>query len=157
MPPSGSHIFNLKLFSISSGEVNGTKYVPVNGMVSASNGSEGGCYFEGDKRVHLAGTKWHPYLPPFGFDLCSTCTCLVNSLVVECSRSVVCSPLTCPEKEAFRENPMDCCKRCPVILHVKSMKANGEVDDKDETIQGAQRSETANRKGPNDLMAEGGE
>lgn len=126
-------------------------------MVNASHSaSDGGCYFEGDKRVHLAGTKWHPYLPPFGFDLCSTCTCLIDSLTIECSRSVQCPPLTCPEKEAFRENPMDCCKRCPVVLHVKSMKANGDVDDKDDTIQGAQRSETANKKGPNDLLAEGG-
>ena len=36
------------------------------------------------------------------------------------------------------------------------MKANGDEDDKEDTIQGAQRSDSANKKGPNDLLAEGG-
>ncbi len=39
------------------------------------------CYFEGDKKYHTAGVKWHPYIPPFGFSRCATCTCNVNRTV----------------------------------------------------------------------------
>ena len=38
------------------------------------------CEFEGDGRRHLAGTKWHPYIPPWGFSRCAICTCLVSVL-----------------------------------------------------------------------------
>ncbi|KAH9376980.1 hypothetical protein HPB48_021546 [Haemaphysalis longicornis] len=34
-----------------------------------------GCFLEGDKKFHLAGSKWHPYIPPFGFSRCAVCTC----------------------------------------------------------------------------------
>ncbi|XP_014664921.1 PREDICTED: chordin-like [Priapulus caudatus] len=39
-----------------------------------------GCYFEGDKTWHAAGTSWHPYIPPFGFSPCALCTCRVCRL-----------------------------------------------------------------------------
>lgn len=108
------------------------------------------CYFEGDRKKHLAGTKWHPYLPPFGFDLCSLCTCLPGSLEIQCRRSVTCPPLTCEEHEAFRENPSDCCKRCPVVVPVKAF------DSPDQ--QGDQRAASSFfEKGPNELLAAGGE
>lgn len=99
--------------------------------------------------MHLAGTKWHPYLPPFGFDRCSVCTCVPNSLVIECRRSVSCPPLTCEEDEAFRENPMDCCKKCPI-----SVKAMDSPDQ-----QGDQRSSSSLSlvKGPSELLDSGGE
>ena len=103
------------------------------------------CFFDGDKKMHAVGTKWHPYLPPFGFDRCSLCTCLPRELRVECRRSVTCPPLMCEESEAFRENPMDCCKRCPSV----SVRAFASPDQ-----QSDQR--TASAKGPNDLLANGG-
>ena len=49
---------------------------------SASAGNKvtpvGRCYFAGDGKYHTAGTKWHPYIPPFGFSRCATCTCRVS-------------------------------------------------------------------------------
>ena len=38
----------------------------------------GRCYFAGDGMHHTAGTKWHPYIPPFGFSRCAVCTCKVR-------------------------------------------------------------------------------
>ena len=98
--------------------------------------------------MHLAGTKWHPYLPPFGFDMCSICTCIPDSLEIECRRSVTCPPLTCDEEEAYRENPTDCCKRCPNA----AVRALSSPDE-----QGDQRSSFMYNKGPNELLASGGE
>ena len=39
---------------------------------------ESGCLLEGDKIFHPAGSRWHPYIPPFGFSRCATCTCQVS-------------------------------------------------------------------------------
>ncbi|XP_054164393.1 dorsal-ventral patterning protein Sog-like isoform X2 [Oppia nitens] len=107
-----------------------------------------GCYLDGDKKFHLAGSKWHPYLPPFGFDKCSLCTCLAESLTIQCERNIVCPALTCPEQEAYRENPMDCCKRCPNALPVKSIVSVDQLGD--------QRSIGGGLKSPHELMALGG-
>ena len=38
----------------------------------------GSCYYDGDKRWHQAGTKWHPYVPPFGYVTCAICSCMVR-------------------------------------------------------------------------------
>ncbi|CAG2165932.1 unnamed protein product [Oppiella nova] len=107
-----------------------------------------GCYLEGDKKFHLAGSRWHPYLPPFGFDKCSLCTCLANSLTIQCERNIDCPALTCAEQEAYRENPMDCCKRCPNALPVKSIVSVDQLGD--------QRSIGGVLKSPHELMAVGG-
>ena len=40
-----------------------------------------GCYFEGDKQYHAYGSMWHPYLPPFGYMLCTLCTCSVRLIL----------------------------------------------------------------------------
>lgn len=77
------------------------------------------CFFEGDKKSHLAGTTWHPYVPPFGFSRCSLCTCEPKTLMVKCER-ITCPPLTCAEKESYREHPRACCKKCPNSIAVKS-------------------------------------
>ena len=37
-----------------------------------------GCNFEGDGKFHPAGSRWHPYLPPFGFSKCAVCVCDVS-------------------------------------------------------------------------------
>ena len=36
-----------------------------------------GCHFGGDSFFHPAGSRWHPYIPPFGFSRCAICTCKV--------------------------------------------------------------------------------
>lgn len=114
---------------------------------NGSSASKNECFFHGDKKMHAVGTKWHPYLPPFGFDRCSLCSCEPDSLQIECKRSVTCPPLMCEESEAFRENPMDCCKRCPVV----SVRAFTATD-----LAGDQRSSSGTAKGPNELLASGG-
>ena len=69
-----------------------------------------GCYFDkGDhKKYHKAGTKWHPYIPPFGFSRCATCTCDANTLEVVCA-SKQCPPLECPREQRVRPDKLACC------------------------------------------------
>jgi chordin len=113
--------------------------------------SKNECYFDGDKKMHLAGTKWHPYLPPLGFDLCSLCTCLPDSLEIECRRSVSCPALTCNEEEAYRDNPNDCCKRCPNALPFRSLDSPDQMGDQRES------SSASIERRPNDILAAGGQ
>ncbi|XP_054714640.1 dorsal-ventral patterning protein Sog-like [Uloborus diversus] len=84
-----------------------------------SHRSPGLCYFEADKKYHVAGSRWHPYVPPFGFSRCSLCTCEAKTLNVKCER-ITCPPLTCAEKESYRDHPRACCKKCPNSVAVKS-------------------------------------
>uniref|UniRef100_T1K4R0 VWFC domain-containing protein n=1 Tax=Tetranychus urticae TaxID=32264 RepID=T1K4R0_TETUR len=88
-----------------------------------------GCFFDGDQKFHLAGSQWHPYIPPFGFDRCSVCTCLPETLTITCKQSITCPALTCSPEEAYRENASDCCKKCPNIIQVKSIDAGDELSD----------------------------
>ena len=71
--------------------------------------SEAGCYFEGDKKFHLAGTRWHPYIPPWGFSRCAVCTCGADTLKVEC-HSKQCPNLNCPSELQVRPDQLACCK-----------------------------------------------
>ncbi|XP_076365142.1 chordin-like isoform X1 [Tachypleus tridentatus] len=82
-----------------------------------------GCFFEGDKKFHLAGTRWHPYLPPFGFSRCAVCTCDEVTLQVEC-RKINCPLLTCGHNDVFREHPHDCCKKCRTQVRIKSYETH---------------------------------
>jgi len=72
---------------------------------------ERGCNVEGD-RFHPAGSTWHPYMPPNGFMVCTTCSCNENSLTVECTREK-CPVLNCAPEEAVYPRPLSCCKVCP--------------------------------------------
>ena len=71
--------------------------------------SEAGCYFEGDKKFHLAGTRWHPYIPPWGFSRCAVCFCGADTLKVEC-HSKQCPNLNCPSELQVRPDQLACCK-----------------------------------------------
>ena len=91
-----------------------------------------GCHFGGDSFFHPAGSRWHPYIPPFGFSRCAICTCKVkqgkhlkksifNTYLQESSLTVDCFKEECPRltsclaSEAIRPDPLSCCKVCPEI------------------------------------------
>ncbi len=69
-----------------------------------------GCYFDkGDKKLHRAGTTWHPYIPPFGFSRCAICTCDASSREVRCT-SKKCPGLDCPARKQVRPDKLACCR-----------------------------------------------
>ena len=69
----------------------------------------GGCFLEGDQVLHPPGSRWHPYIPPFGFSRCATCTCDPESMKVECE-SQKCPRLDCPADQQIRPDALACCK-----------------------------------------------
>ncbi|KAH8419850.1 hypothetical protein KR009_003267, partial [Drosophila setifemur] len=77
---------------------------------SSVSESRRGCRL-GDQ-FHPAGASWHPFLPPNGFDTCTTCSCDPLTLEIRCPR-LVCPPLQCSEKLAYRPDKKACCKVCP--------------------------------------------
>ncbi|GAB6031851.1 hypothetical protein CHUAL_010251 [Chamberlinius hualienensis] len=97
------------------------------------NTSNRGCYFDGDKKFHKPGSKWYPYLPPFGFSQCALCTCNATTLTVNCTK-IICKSLSCPEKDAYRKNPKDCCKTCP-DSPVTPVDGNSPTEPNDEGHQ----------------------
>lgn len=72
-----------------------------------------GCNFGGDSFFHPAGSKWHPYIPPFGFSRCAICTCKESSLTVDCYKQECPRLTSCLSSEAIRPDPLSCCKECP--------------------------------------------
>lgn len=76
-----------------------------------NNSQNGSCYYDGDKRWHQAGTKWHPYVPPFGYVTCAVCSCMTDGSY-DCHR-LPCPELNCSKQEAIRVKPNDCCQVCP--------------------------------------------
>nr|BAE87097.1 Short gastrulation [Pholcus phalangioides] len=88
-----------------------------------------GCFLDGEK-YHVAGSRWYPYIPPFGFSRCAVCTCDPETLTVKCDR-ITCPPLSCPEKESYREHPRACCKKCPISVksHVLMPASPGQLGD----------------------------
>ncbi|MGH0151809.1 UNVERIFIED_CONTAM: hypothetical protein FKN15_040136 [Acipenser sinensis] len=86
-----------------------------------------GCYFEGDRKIHPPGTRWHPFVPPFGYIKCAVCTCRGATGEVHCEK-VNCPRLTC--SNPVRRSPSDCCKECPAeekvpIDLMEMMQADG--------------------------------
>ncbi|XP_062900926.1 chordin [Mobula hypostoma] len=86
-----------------------------------------GCYFDGDRKWHPAGTTWHPFVPPFGYVKCAVCTCKGATGEVHCEK-VQCPALPC--SQPIRRNASNCCKECPVTEiapfdHTDMMQADG--------------------------------
>ncbi|XP_069753177.1 chordin isoform X2 [Narcine bancroftii] len=86
-----------------------------------------GCYFDGDKKWHPAGTTWHPFVPPFGYVKCAVCSCKGATGEVHCEK-VQCPVLPC--SQPVRKNASNCCKECPVTEvtpfdHTDMMQADG--------------------------------
>ncbi|XP_069192318.1 dorsal-ventral patterning protein Sog isoform X2 [Procambarus clarkii] len=66
-----------------------------------------------NNQKHLVGSKWHPFLPPEGFDKCVSCACELNSSaqpVVNCHRSP-CPLLSC-DVDDMEQQPDSCCAKC---------------------------------------------
>ncbi|TRY80007.1 hypothetical protein TCAL_08936 [Tigriopus californicus] len=70
-----------------------------------------GCQIEGDDQFHVAGSRWHPYIPPSGFSRCATCECHADTLEVKCTHEH-CPKLDCPKDDQVREDTLACCKTC---------------------------------------------
>ena len=80
------------------------------------------CWFEGDKQFHLAGSKWHPYIPPWGFSRCALCTCLVN--INKQNKNTWCKPreLDTPVTTRLSWTP-----KCSRDQSFKTFKALGQI------------------------------
>jgi chordin len=73
------------------------------------DGPRRGCVLDGDKKFRAAGSHWHPYIPPFGFSQCVTCTCQPDTLQIVC-KPKQCPVLTCTLDLQERPEPGACCK-----------------------------------------------
>lgn len=90
-----------------------------------------------------AGSSWHPYLPPNGFDTCTLCHCNNTSLKIKCQR-MDCPPLECDQRVAIRATKRSCCKVCPSTLQTTS-KPTGPL------VQLAQGDQQVNGESGSDL------
>ncbi|KAJ6637065.1 Dorsal-ventral patterning protein Sog [Pseudolycoriella hygida] len=77
-------------------------------------------------QFHSAGSSWHPYLPPNGYDTCAVCTCDPKTLEINCPR-VQCPSLNCSEKVAFRPDKKACCKKCPNVKQSDTDKTPSDM------------------------------
>lgn len=107
-----------------------------------------GCKLGG--HFHAAGTSWHPYVPPNGFDTCAVCTCNATTLETRCERTQ-CPPLACDEHEAVRAEPRACCKQCPA----KTATSAAPADAAGATPPPLQ-AEQAAPKTTEEILADGG-
>ncbi|XP_077998129.1 chordin-like [Glandiceps talaboti] len=82
------------------------------------------CFFDGDKKYHSLGVKWHPYIPPFGYVPCALCECMPGNQV-NCTK-IKCPEINCPHP--VRLNEMDCCQTCPVVT--ETIISDIQADDK---------------------------
>ncbi|XP_014241548.1 dorsal-ventral patterning protein Sog [Cimex lectularius] len=82
----------------------------LNGTALESVSDSKGCQMAGQH--FTPGSSWHPYLPPTGFDTCTTCTCHPGTLRVSCPRKQ-CPPLNCDMRVAVKPDRKACCLVCP--------------------------------------------
>nr|CAD7428067.1 unnamed protein product [Timema monikensis] len=107
-----------------------------------NSSSTRGCYMAG--HFYGAGSSWHPYLPPNGFDTCTICTCNANTLEVQYQRTQ-CPPLDCNEQTSFRPDKKACCKQCPAVIPPDT-----------ELLRDQPANTSLAHKSPEDILAEGG-
>ncbi|XP_043217391.1 dorsal-ventral patterning protein Sog-like [Amphibalanus amphitrite] len=71
-------------------------------------------------RFRAVGSIWHPYVPPFGFNKCVTCTCQLGSAPgdyqVSCSKPP-CPDLDCPGREYMPSGA--CCRECRPVAKIE--------------------------------------
>lgn len=79
-------------------------------------------------QFYNAGSSWHPYLPPNGYDTCTVCTCDINTLEIKCPRTH-CPALDCPERLAYRPDKKACCKVCPQVSFYQRKNSKQLLDD----------------------------
>ncbi|XP_055526281.1 dorsal-ventral patterning protein Sog [Wyeomyia smithii] len=112
-------------------------------QVSAPRGCKLGDQF------YDAGSTWHPYLPPNGYDNCTVCTCDAASLEINCPRTQ-CPPLNCSDKVAYRPDKKACCKVCPQVKERKPARP-GSADE-----MGDQGSSAGSLRSTQTILANGG-
>ncbi|XP_065092482.1 dorsal-ventral patterning protein Sog [Ochlerotatus camptorhynchus] len=120
-----------------------SKYSDDTRLVSTSRGCKLGDQF------HEAGSTWHPYLPPNGYDTCTVCTCDMATLEINCPRTQ-CPPLNCSDKVAYRPDKKACCKVCPQIKERKPIRT-GSPDE-----AGDQGSSSGTLRSTQTILANGG-
>ncbi|XP_023344783.1 dorsal-ventral patterning protein Sog [Eurytemora carolleeae] len=54
-----------------------------------TNSTEGCIDLGGNSRIHPPGSRWHPYIPPFGFSRCAICSCQEDTLTVQCTMLIL--------------------------------------------------------------------
>jgi len=93
----------------------------------------GSCTFAGQQKP--AGSSWHPYIPPNGFDKCITCTCQWDGAAGEYRVSyskAECPELDCPGRE-YQPRGGACCRECreppPPPAVAASTHRDGEMRD----------------------------
>ncbi|KAF4519369.1 hypothetical protein B566_EDAN011375 [Ephemera danica] len=115
-----------------------------------TNASESnGCNLAGI--FYRAGSSWHPYLPPVGFNRCVICSCRSSTLEVSYT-PVQCPALTCSDKVAFRPERTSCCKQCPATTPAPSVTTPASSAKHEPTEQQDQTSPRTAQ----DVIDEGG-
>uniref|UniRef100_A0A182TCJ8 VWFC domain-containing protein n=1 Tax=Anopheles maculatus TaxID=74869 RepID=A0A182TCJ8_9DIPT len=130
---------------------NGLPAAPVTTVSSGSSSAQRGCSL--GEEFHEAGTTWHPYLHPSGYETCTICTCELFTLQIKCARAQ-CPPLPCSDKVAYRPDKKACCKVCP---QVKEPKVPKKVHAGRQDVQYDEAGSSAGTlRSPQAILAAGG-
>ncbi|XP_050546492.1 dorsal-ventral patterning protein Sog isoform X2 [Daktulosphaira vitifoliae] len=117
-------------------------------ILESQRNSTNSCWLAGQQ--FQAGSSWHPYLPPNGFDTCTLCHCNSTSLKIKCQRTD-CPVLECDQRVAIRPTKRSCCKACPSTFQ-STTKPNPIV----QLTQGDQQATNDNGSSDVDVLNNGG-